>query len=566
MQKTCTNCGENFIITDDDLAFLNTVSPQFNGIKYGIPPPTHCPDCRQQRRLAQCNEQFLYRGQCGLCGKQTVTEHPPHAELQLNQPIYCRECWYSDKWDARDYGRQFDFSRPFFEQLHELRRTVPAIALNQTGTIENSDYIHYAGYSKNCYLIAHADFCEDCCYGYGFKKNISCMDGFYNLHCELCYDNVYIHKSYGIVGCQDCVNCSNSAFLKDCIGCKNCFLCTGLRDCEYYFENKKLTKSEYETQMKEIDLGSYAQYQFYKKRLREMEKKMMVKEYTGYNIENSTGNYLQNCKNCDHCFDVENGEDLKHCYQLVLGAKDSRDIYQYGTKIQQCYECSIVGDDSYHILFSNQIFIGCSDLLYCCFMANGCKNCFGCCNMTRSSYCILNKQYSKEEYEELVPKIIEHMRRTGEWGEFLPIQTSLFGYNKTFAQLYYPLKGEQALAKGWKWDDYEPPLPNVEKAIPAAILPDSIKDIPDEILNWAIICEKTGRLFKIQPLELKLLRTLHLPIPRLHPDERHKERFALRNPRRLWPLSCDRCKKDITTTYGPEREEAVYCEQCYLLR
>jgi len=30
-------------------------------------------------------------------------------------------------------------------------------------------------------------------------------------------------------------------------------------------------------------------------------------------------------------------------------------------------------------------------------------------------YCILNKQYSKEEYEELVPKIIEHMQKTGEW-------------------------------------------------------------------------------------------------------------------------------------------------------
>ena len=229
----CIPCGTPIEVTDDDLAFLDRVSPVFNGVKYPIPPPTHCPDCRQQRRLAQCNEQFLYPGQCGLCGKRVVTENPPHA----NQPIYCRECWYSDKWDPRSYGKDFDFNRPFFEQFYELRRTVPAIALNQTGTIENSDYIHYAGYSKNCYLIAHADYCEDCCYGYGFKKNTSCMDGFYNLHCELCYDGVYIHKSYGLVGCQDCVNCSSSAFLKDCIGCKNCFLCTGLRDCVFYFAN-----------------------------------------------------------------------------------------------------------------------------------------------------------------------------------------------------------------------------------------------------------------------------------------------------------------------------------------
>ena len=99
------------------------------------------------------------------------------------------------------------------------------------------------------------------------------MDGFYNLHCELCYDSVYIHKSYGLVGCQDCVNCSNSAFLKDCIGCKNCFLCTGLREAEYYYENKKLTKTEYETKMKAINLGSHTQYQYYRDKLREMEKR-----------------------------------------------------------------------------------------------------------------------------------------------------------------------------------------------------------------------------------------------------------------------------------------------------
>ena len=560
MPQTCTVCSAPFEVTEDDLVFLDRVSPSFNNKKYALPPPTHCPDCRQQRRLSQCNEHFLYPGQCGLCHKKTITENPPHA----HQPIYCRECWYGDGWDARDFGKEYDFNKPFFEQFMELRKTVPAVTLNQTGTIINSDYIHYAGFSKNCYLIAHADYCEDCCYGYGYKKNTSCMNGYYNLHCEMCNDNVYIHKSYGLVGSQDCVNCHSSAFLKDCIGCKNCFLCTSLREAEYYFENQKLSKDAYEAKMKEINLGSHSQYEMYKKKLEEMKKKMIVKEFTGTNLENSKGNYMQNCKNCQMCFDVEDGEDLKYCYQLVLGAKHSRDIYQYGTNINECYECGIVGNDSYHILLSSQIFISASDLIYCCFLANGCKNCFGCCSMTSSSYCILNKQYTKEEYEELVPKIIEHMKETGEWGENISIATSLFGYNKTNANLFYPLTKEEVLAKGWQWDDYEAPLSAVEKTIQANMLPDNISDVPDDILNWALVCEKTGKPFKIQQLELKLLRAMNVPVPRRCPDQRHIDRFNLRNPRKLWQRECAKCQKEISTTYAPDRPETVYCEECYL--
>ena len=184
--------------------------------------------------------------------------------------------------------------------------------------------------------------------------------------------------------------------------------------------------------------------------------------------------------------------------------------------------------------------------------------------MKGSSYCILNKQYSKEEYERIVPKIIEHMKLTNEWGNFFPINSSLFGYNKTYAQLYFPLSREEVLAKGWKWDDYEPVLPSVEKTIQANQLPDNTKEVPDEIINWAILCEKTGRPFKIQPLELRLLQKMNVPVPRLHPDQRHKDRFALRNPRKLQKRHCGKCGEEIQTTYPPNRPEIVYCETCYL--
>ncbi|MEK7524639.1 MAG: hypothetical protein AAB588_06475 [Patescibacteria group bacterium] len=168
MVQPCVKCANPFDIADEDLQFYENVSPVFGGQKYLIPPPTHCPDCRQQRRLASCNEQFLYRGQCGLCGKSTLTQYPPGT-----QPYFCRECWHSDDWDPCSFGRDVDFTRPFFEQFQELQKQVPAQALHIDGTSLNSEYIHYAGSSKNCYLIAHADFCDECYYGYGFKNDVS---------------------------------------------------------------------------------------------------------------------------------------------------------------------------------------------------------------------------------------------------------------------------------------------------------------------------------------------------------------------------------------------------------
>lgn len=558
-KKICSQCSVGFEITDDDVTFYESISPIFEGQKNIIPSPTLCPDCRQQRRLGICNERYLYPGECGLCKKRLLTEYSPHRK----QPIYCRECWHSDKWDPRDYGQEFDFARSFFEQIQELQRKTPALALSVQGTCVNSDYIHYAGDCKNCYLIMHADFCEDCYYGYGFKKNILCVDGFYNLHCELCYDCVDVHKSYDLKGCQDCISSSSSAFLRDCIGCKNCFCCVGLRNKEYCFENQQFTKEEYQKRLKAIDTASYQQYQYWKHRRKELEKIHAFKEFQGSNLEDCLGNYLYNCKNAQYCFDCEDVEDAKFCYQIVLGGKNVYDLYQFGTNVQESYESAIIGGNSYHILFTFNCDKQDLDLLYCWYMERS-KNCFGCANIHSKSYCVLNKQYSKEEYEKLVPKIIEHMRRTGEWGEFFPLTISPHGYNKSSAQMYYPLKKEEALAQGLVWDDYEPSQPVVAQKIPAQNLPDNINDVSDDILNAAVECEVTHKFFKIIPQELRFYRQQKIPLPRRHPDQRHLDRFFRRNPRKFWQRECAKCKKNILTTYYRERPEVVYCESCYM--
>ena len=155
------------------------------------------------------------------------------------------------------------------------------------------------------------------------------------------------------------------------------------------------------------------------------------------------------------------------------------------------------------------------------------------------------------------------MRKNGEWGEFFPSSISPFGYNETLTNEYYPLTREEALKQGFKWSEYESPFPRVDKVIPGSKIPERITEIPDDILNWAIECEITKKPFRIIPQELEFYRKHSLPVPRRHPEQRHLDRMSMRNPRKLWERKCDKCKKDIISTFESKRPEKVYCEECY---
>jgi hypothetical protein len=167
----------------------------------------------------------------------------------------------------------------------------------------------------------------------------------------------------------------------------------------------------------------------------------------------------------------------------------------------------------------------------------------------------------------MVQKIVEYMIQTGEWGEFFPPELTPFGYNESVASDYFPLSRDEALKQGFYWSDYESPPPKVSKVITQdqmKKLPDNIKDIPDDILHWALTCEVSNKPYRIIKQELQFYREYNLPIPRRHPDQRHKDRMALRNPRKLYQRTCNKCNLPIQTTYAPDRPEIVYCEGCYL--
>lgn len=542
----CKNCTNDFEVTDKDRQFYEMME---------VPEPTLCYLCRMQRRLSYRNERFLYQRKCDLTGKDIIASFPK----DVPWPVYEIDAWWSDEWDPMDYGRDFDFSRPFFEQFFELRNEVPRLALQQQKPIQNSEYCNCASRNKNCYLVFSTNYCEDCYYGSWINNCKNCVDNGYIGGCELSYDCVGCFNCYNVQYSQDSTNCKNSYFLRNCIDCQDCFGCSNLANKQYYIFNKKHTKEEYEQFMKEVDLGSYKVIQKIKEKYDEVLSDLVVKEFQGVNNQNVLGNYNKNCKNSYYGFELEGCEDTSYC-QCLNKAKDCMDYSYWGGGAERIYECQASGYDIFNLRFCNLCWVGCSDLTYCDHCTST-RNSFGCVGLKKRQYCILNKQYTKEEYEELVPKIVEHMKKTGEWGEFFPASQSNYAYNETLAHEQIPLSKEDLEKRGWP---YREPVETLAKGDASYQIPDNIKDVQDDILDTILVSEKSGKPYKIIPQELKFYRENKIPIPRTTPDERHAERIAKRNPRILYDRSCEKCQKEVKTTYSPDRPEKVYCQQCYL--
>ncbi len=555
MQQTCISCFAPFTVTPDDLGFLDQVSPVFGGKKFAIPPPTHCPDCRYQERLIWRNERNLYRNTCRATGKALVSIFSPEKTWP---PVYDQKYWWSDSWDPKSYGKEFDFSRPFFEQWAELFRVVPQIAMNNQQS-ENCEYTNQSQRNKDSYMLLCSNDSRDCLHGMWFQKCTDCVDCTYLEESELCYEIVNGKNCYKCGFSQNVENCSEVLFSRDCIGCRHCFGCINLRNKEYWFFNQPCSKEQYEKQLSEFHLDRSSGIRSALERATTFFRDFPHKYYNGANIEDCSGDYILQGKNSHSIFNCRDIENMQYC-QDVWRARNCQDLTET-VENDFCYSlegCAL----STNTLFSKK-FYDSSNAIYCSH-CNASKNLFGCVALNHGNYCVLNKQYTKDAYEALVPQIIEHMLSTGVWGQHFPGRYSPFGYNETVAQEYFPLTQKQALAKGYSWRDVKDEAPQVERIVPATKLPDSIDDIPDDILNWAIECEVTGSPFKIIKQELEFCRAMRFPVPHFQHDERHRKRMALRNPRKLWDRECGKCRKPIRTTYAPDRPEIVYCESCYL--
>ena len=273
---------------------------------------------------------------------------------------------------------------------------------------------------------------------------------------------------------------------------------------------------------------------------------------------NSKGDYLTECHNVNNSFEVMKGENSRYIFSSKM-TKDSLGTIGYGTNSEQLLEVVATGYSNYVI--GSYWAEHSQNILYSFYIAN-CQNCIGCDSLKNAKYCILNKQYTKEQYEELKSHIINELTEQGIHGLMMPVELAPFAYNETIAQDNFPLTKEQAIKEGYRWED-DIQMTKGKETIQPIDIPDNIKDIQDSITEEILKCINCERNYKITEQELLFYRKMNLPIPRQCFYCRHQDRIKRRGPYQFWDRKCDHCGKDIKTNYSPERKEIIYCEKCY---
>jgi len=533
--KNCIVCKSDFAIEPEDFAFYE---------KMGVQAPKMCPMCRRQRRLAFRNERTFYKRNCDKCGKPGISMYSPNKELT----VYCHDCWFADDWDGIDYAQDYDPNRPFMEQLEELWRVVPKVNFVHINSI-NCEYINIAADNKDCYMVVESSNNENLMYSYWAQICKDSVDISFSHGCSWMYecDDMYTcNKTLYSAGCSEC---RDSYFLSNCKNCVDCIGCVNMRNAQYCVFNGQLSKEAYEKFLVNARLDTNYGVETLRKQFEDFKLTQPHKFAKITNAEDCTGNYIRRAKNCKQCFDCYEAEDNKYSVHVWREAKDCMDVDTAGRTVEKMYNTLNSAINVSNCICTILCWGG-AFMSYCQYCTDG-QNLFGCVGLRKKNYCILNKQYSPEEYEVLKNKIITELKASRSYGEFFPASMSAFGYNETPAQEQFPLTKEQVLAQGYQWEDTSRGTYGQENG----------KDI--------FACQKCQKNYRFTPREASFYAELKIPVPLLCPDCRHERRIKARGPNKLWHRQCMKnspageCTNKFETSYAPDRHEIIYCESCY---
>ena len=497
----------------------------------------------------------LHRRKCDKTGNEIISVFSPDCPYPV---------WHKDEWikNANPPGADFNETKEMFPQMWEFFQKSP-IAHNVGTRNENCEYTDDWWYSKNCYLCHSGYQCEDLRYCYRTIGVTDCQYCVFTRDSELCVDVVNSSNCFSVLYALSCRQCRDSAFLYDCRGCSDCFFCWNLRNKQYCFQNEQLTKEEYEKKRREWDLHSRRVYEQMKEKFRDtLKEKAWHRALSIEHSENSTGDYLDECKNCENCYLVT--IDVEDCINVIrsgVKVKDCLDIIGSAFNTEFTYYTSLAQDQCYDDKFGYNL-TQCKWTEYCahCFH---CEYCFGCCGLVRKQYHIFNKPYSPEEYEQTRKRIINKMKKTGEYGNFFPGYFAAHPYDESWSSFYWPLTKEQQKKFGFRVRKHE--KRRESNYLSPAEIPDRSDKVDDLLIQKVFWDSEIQRPFQIQKADILFAQKVGIPLPNIFYIHRIQENFRwIPFNGKTRTVKCGKCDTATQTSWPSEYDGRILCEECYL--
>lgn len=421
----------------------------------------------------------------------------------------------------------------FVEKFRHLFLISPQCG-SWTRASENCDYGDISTNSKDCYMLFNSGNCRNAYYSEDSRVLTDATDCSLCENCELCYECVDCDTCYDSNFCQDCTNCRNINFSYDLRRCNDCFGCCTMRDKQYCIFNEQFSKEEYEKKMKMFDYSNASGIAYIWQKLEEFKKKNPRMYIHEHDTTECTGDYIYHSKNCHQCFDTRHTEDSGYIYQANLdqGTKDSWDCGPIPTVMDLCYD----------IAYSDYLF-KCKHVYWASRLKDSewCVNCmesenlFGCAYVKNrhDGFYILNEKVGEAEYRERTAEIKKMLLANG-------IYTLYDLINKD-------------LEEGKK--DEKKRLELVAHSTLHGALASSI----ERERNCFTCTDK----FQLVQAEIDFYKKWDIIWPVYCPECRSKQRYALRNERKMYKRVCDKCKKTLISTFPNDSKFVVYCLRCW---
>ncbi len=290
----------------------------------------------------------------------------------------------------------------FFSELQKLILAHPKRP-SQVLNSENCTFGNFIYYGKdlfNCFDVSRSTKGN---YLYDSHDCSSCSDCNFTFRSELCYECVDTHDSFNCDYLEYCGNMTDSYYSYDSANCHDVFGCVHLDNKSFCIFNRQFSEAEYR---EKVEYLKTLPPEKILKVVEDIKLKQPVTQTRSLHNENSNyGNYVFYSKNCYMCFDIGKCENCGYIHDSS-DDKFTYDVTQSGG-IELSYEVIDSGEifNSDYVHFSKN----CNDSSYLIDCLDV-KDSLGCFRLNHKQYCILNRQFTKEEYEKISEPIIAELR------------------------------------------------------------------------------------------------------------------------------------------------------------